>query len=438
MFVRKMNGETKSRLNNTRYLAGIIAALIAIGTANVYSSTFVLDSANGTLFGYLGKQVAFCFIGALLSYLLWRLGVAFLRRWCGTIVSVSVVLLVLVKVAGTVVNGARRWLGYGAFTFQPSEVAKFAAVILMAAGLALLLENGHKVTLLQRPFSDPLYREWGSQHHIKEDSFLGRFFSKVLGRLILPNVVFWIPFLLAGLVLLQPDMGTAIVILLAPLLMFLCSGAEISKHEWIGIGVLVALGIVVMAVFGHAYQQNRIMAWLDAWEYSDNIGYQITQSLIAIGSGGFWGQGMGTGVSKFNYLPEAHTDFAFAVIAQETGMIGGLIVIALFVLLLHFGARTANQCRDNLFNMFLAMGISFYLCGQAFINIAMVMRGLPVVGVPLPFISYGGSSLIINMAAAVTLIHISYDNYRDAARRHAAGPQRPVWTIQEERPQRPR
>lgn len=429
MAVRKMNGETKARRNNTLCLVGIFSLLIVIGTANVYSSTFVLDSANGTLFGYLGKQVSFFLIGLACSIVLWRLGCRFLRRWCGTLASVSILLLLLVKVAGTVVNGARRWLGYGNFTFQPSEIAKFAAVVVMAAGLTYLLENQHKITLLQRPFQDPLYIQWGSEHHLKEGSFLQRFFTKSLGRLVIPNLVLWVPFIMAGLVLLQPDMGTAIIILLAPLLVFTCSGITLSRREWIGIGVLVVIALLVMAAFGHSYQHDRIAAWLNAWDYSDNIGYQITQSLIAIGSGGVWGQGMGTGVSKFNYLPEAHTDFAFAIIAQEGGMLGGVLVIVLFVLLLHFGARTASQCRDNLFSMFLAMGISFYLCGQAFINIAMVMRILPVVGVPLPFISYGGSSLVINMMAATTLVRISYDNYRDAARRHAAGPPRPVWTI---------
>lgn len=429
MAVRKMNGETKARRNNTLCLVGIFALLIVIGTANVYSSTFVLDSANGTLFGYLGKQVCFFLIGLGCSMVLWRLGCGFLRRWCGTLAWASIILLLLVKVAGIVVNGARRWLGYGNFYFQPSEIAKFAAVIVMAAGLAFLLENQHKVTLLQRPFQDPLYQEWGSRHHLKEGSFLQRFLTKTLGRLVLPNLVLWVPFILAGMVMLQPDLGTAIIILLAPLLVFTCSGVTLSRREWIAIGAIIALGLAVMAIFGHSYQQDRIAAWLNAWDYSENIGYQITQSLIAIGSGGVWGQGMGTGVSKFNYLPEAHTDFAFAVIAQESGMLGGVLVIVLFVLLLHFGARTASQCRDNLFAMFLAMGISFYLCGQALINIAMVMRILPVVGVPLPFISYGGSSLVINMMAATTLVRISYDNYRDAARRHAAGPPRPVWTI---------
>ena len=223
----------------------------------------------------------------------------------------------------------------------------------------------------------------------------------------------------AFLVALQPDAGTAIVIFFPVLMMFFCCELTVihTKFSWkqrlafaIGVVALIGLGVYL---FAHSYQMMRIVTWWDPWPYSQSSGYQTVQSYIAVGSGGVFGQGMGTGISKFNYLPEAHTDFAFAVIAQEWGLIGAVTVLFLFCSLLSVGVKTAIRCRDR-FGTFLALGITFSLCIQGLINMAMVTGIVPVVGVPLPFISYGGSSLILNIISVTFLLRISYDNFCEA------------------------
>ena len=226
---------------------------------------------------------------------------------------------------------------------------------------------------------------------------------------------------LSAIILIQPDAGTAIVLFVPSAFMLFCSGIPLYDRHWsykkIGLWTLAAIVIGVLAFyfFGHDYQKDRIRAWIYPEDYKKTIGYQITQSLIAIGSGGVWGQGMGTGISKFSYLPEAHTDFAYAILCQEWGFLGGVLVLFLFFALIYFGVQAAGSCQDR-FGMFLAMGITFSLGGQGLVNMAMVTDLFPVVGVPLPFISYGGSSLILNLISASLLLRVSYDNYMAAAK----------------------
>lgn len=203
--------------------------------------------------------------------------------------------------------------------------------------------------------------------------------------------------------------------------MLICSGIPFYDRHWpwwkVLVFVIVTLAIIGLSFyfFAHDYQKDRIRAWRSPDSYKKTIGYQIYQSLVAIGSGGVWGQGMGTGISKFSYLPEAHTDFAYAIICQEWGFLGAILVLVVFLALIYFGVQAAGSCQDR-FGMFLAMGITFSLGGQGLVNMAMVTDCFPVVGVPLPFISYGGSSLILNLISAALLLRISYDNYIDAAR----------------------
>lgn len=412
MLSKKMNAETKARRNNVLWMLTSISLLVVIGLENILSSTFVLDE-GASLSGYLGKQLFFLFLGIVAARILWGRGYQFIRRWCSKFALFNIICLIAVKFVGITVNGARRWLGFGIVSFQPSEFAKLAAIISMAAAIAFYLErHGNKELMslhLRNIFPiDKLERKI---------PFGKRLFSLFLHRYGL--VAFFPTFFFSFLVLLQPDAGTAIIIFLPVFLMFFCSELTVihtkfSTRQRIALAIVfLALASLFVYLFAHSYQMMRIITWLDPWPYSQSSGYQSVQSYIAVGSGGVFGQGMGTGISKFNYLPEAHTDFAFAVIAQEWGLIGGVIVLFLFCSLLSVGVKTAIRCRDR-FGMFLALGITFSLCSQGLINMAMVTGVLPVVGVPLPFISYGGSSLILNILSATILLRISYDNFCEA------------------------
>lgn len=430
MLSKKMNAETKRRRNNLLFMLAVFALLIVIGLENILSSTFVLDD-GGSIFGYLGKQLGFLVMGIAAGALVWHAGYQFLRRWCGLFAVISALLLLAVKAVGITVNGAQRWLGYGAVSFQPSEFAKLAAIVCMASSLAFYLErhgnrelmNLHLRNLLRLTRAEAVFPP------------LKRFFERLFRYYAF--LIFLPPAILALLVFTQPDAGTGIVIFMPAVLMFFCSGMplfhfKLTRRRVIIIGIaVVVLGGLFCSLLTHSYQWTRIVTWIDPWSYSQSSGYQSVQSLIAIGSGGVFGQGLGTGISKFNYLPEAHTDFAFAIIAQEWGFIGAIIVPVLFCCLLSLGVRTAGQCRDY-FGMFLSLGITFSLCGQGMVNMSMVTNLFPVVGVPLPFISYGGSSLILNIISATLLLRIAYDNFCDAERRQA-GPlgQKPVWSIRE-------
>jgi cell division protein FtsW len=195
--------------------------------------------------------------------------------------------------------------------------------------------------------------------------------------------------------------------------------------------MLLIVVVAVVAMMAEPYRRDRITAWLDPWSYEKTLGYQTVQSLIAIGSGGFMGQGLGEGISKFSYLPEAHTDFAFAVLAQEWGMRGTVTMLVLFCIIIYFGAVTAWSCRSK-FGMLLSLGVTLYFGGQGFINIGMVSGLLPVVGVPLPFISYGGTSLIVNMVAAALLLNISKRNYKEMEKSAVIGTAPPLHSMKRE------
>ena len=419
-----MNAETKARRSNLLWMLASISLLVVIGLENILSSTFVLDE-GASLSGYLGKQLCFLGAGIGAAWFIWRRGYQFIRRYCIKFALFNVVCLIAVKFVGITVNGARRWLGFGALSFQPSEFAKLAAIVSMAAAIAFYLERHGNKELMSL--------------HLRNifpiDKLEGKIpFGKWLFSVFLHRYGFFafIPTLFFSfLVLLQPDAGTAIVIFFPVLMMFFCCELTVihtrfSTKQRIAF-CLALLGCIALGVylFAHSYQMMRIVTWWDPWPYSQSSGYQTVQSYIAVGSGGVFGQGMGTGISKFNYLPEAHTDFAFAVIAQEWGLIGAVIVLFLFCSLLSVGVKTAVRCRDR-FGTFLALGITFSLCGQGLINMAMVTGIVPVVGVPLPFISYGGSSLILNIISVTFLLRISYDNFCEAERGQADVLQEPL------------
>ena len=408
MLKPRLTVRTRRRRTNVLWLVGIFSCLVVIGMENILSSTFVLDGGS-TVYGYLLKQLGFLVMGLLASAGVWHLGYPWLRRWCGTLVLISALLLFAVKAIGITVNGAQRWLGYGAVSFQPSEFAKLAAIICTAAALTFFWEcHGDQQTVVER-----FTKKWCIEH-LAPSLMAKKKLFKSYGLLCLLPALF-----LSAIILIQPDAGTAIVLFVPSAFMLFCSGIPIYDRHWsykkIGLWTLAAIVIGVLAFyfFGHDYQKDRIRAWIYPEDYKKTIGYQITQSLIAIGSGGIMGQGLGEGISKFSYLPEAHTDFAFAVLAQEWGMRGSIFMLVLFSMIIYFGCNCAWNTRDT-FGKLLTVGITMYFGGQGMINLAMVSGILPVVGVPLPFISYGGTSLLLNMIAAALLLNIAHRNYREA------------------------
>lgn len=344
----------------------ITGILFVIGTINVFSASFVL---GGQLFrdGYffltrhlISFAVGFValLVAALIDYRKLQ------RGWLLLAILAVLGLLVAVHFIGVEANGARRWLNLGGFTFQPSELAKLTAIIVTAAYLGAQLDRGRPVSLRSWPIA----------------------VSVVLGVFVLK----------------QPDMGTAAVVVGLSLVLYILAG--IPKQELYALA-LGGAGMTVYLVYAAAYRAERIWAWLDPWAYQQTSGYQTVQSLLAIGSGGLFGSGLGMGASKFHYLPEAHTDFAFAVLCQEMGFMGALVVLLLLGALAWYGIQIASKAADG-YGFFLAAGMTTLVVGQAVGNIAMVSGVVPVTGVPLPFISFGGTSLIVNCAAIGLLISV--------------------------------
>lgn len=355
--------------------------LLLIGCANIFSASFIRAEADGSsTFYYLIRYIVYSAIG---------LGAIFIARTINyrrllsknavSFIYISVlVMLVLVDFIGLESGGARRWLGFGGVTIQPSEFAKLAIIMLCARYLGMHLKKGQNASFL-----------------------------KGNGRMCLGATAVY-----AFLVQQQPDMGTAAIIVALMFCMYVIAGLP-----WKQIGSVCILGAAsaVLLVMTSTYRADRIRVWLDPWIDEVGDGYQMVQSLLSIGSGGLIGTKWGEGSSKFFYLPEAHTDFAFAVFCQENGFLGAFFLILLFAILGCALLRIAVCSKDER-GFLLAAGVSFLIVGQAAANMAMVCGLLPVIGVPLVFISYGGSSLIISMAA----IGLALSVYDDEVEREKA------------------
>ena len=390
-------------------ILGAFALLWVIGTVNVFSATFAEDRLSGSAYGHLLRQLVFSAVGLIPAVMVFRSDYHRLSKYSKLMYVVTLLLLLAVPLIGIEANGARRWLGIGKLTFQPSELAKLTAILCTASLLTPMLKAGKEVTFLA-PLS-----------HNKKAPVWQRFpwwpQKALLFTLVLAVPVFK-----------QPDAGTAIIILTLPVLMVWISGAKLMEVKWPAL--LVAAGAVFFVLY-EPYRRDRIIAWIDPWEYEKTLGYQTVQGLIAIGSGGIFGQGLAEGISKFSYLPEAHTDFAFAVLAQELGLRASLGMIVLFGIILVYGCKCAVMCQDP-FGRLLAFGTTMYFGVQGFINIGMVSGLLPVVGVPLPFISYGGTSLIVNMIAAAILLNICKSNRREAERQTRLAEERELTSMRDE------
>lgn len=356
-------------------LGFVAILLILLGTINVFSSSFVLGSQLlGDNLYFLKRHLVAAAIGlAGMAVIISKGYLWFLKRislW--SIITMG--LLVAVYFIGVEANGARRWLLIGGLTtFQPSEMAKLVVLMAAAAYIGPRLDR-RPVSLISYPLM--------------------------------------IAFAMAALVTIQPDMGTGMIIMGMCLLPYLVAGLPGRQ-----LATLAIIGVtsVVWLVFNAAYRAERILAWFNPSDYSQTSGYQPLQSLLAIGSGGIKGTGLGMGASKFYYLPEAHTDFAFAVWAQETGFVGSAIVLLLIGAMTCYGIRIALESTDGR-GRIGAIGMLFLLVGQAIGNIAMVLSLLPVTGVPMPFFSYGGSALMVNMWALGLLVSVAVESARRGKR----------------------
>ena len=363
--------------SETEPIVIVMVILLVTGTINVFSSSYVLAAMNfENPYYFLQRHLQWLLLGTIACWLCRRMNYQRLRGLMFIGLGINLFLLVAVLFVGTTINGAQRWIALGPLSFQPAEFAKLMGVLMGSFSISAVLAK-------ERFRMD---RDW-------------------------PRVA--IPFgailLMAFLVYREPDFGTACIVFGVPLFMALV--LLVPPRRWVLILIPVALAALAIGTL-QPYRMKRMEVWLDPWSDARNAGYQMVQSLSTIGSGGIFGMGFGDGVSKYEYLPEAHTDFAFAIFSQEHGFFGVLLIFFLFAVLLVASIRVATRAKDT-FGQVLALGIVFLVVGQALANLAMVAGLLPVVGVPLPFISYGGSSLIVTMAGMGMLLGIA-DRSKDA------------------------
>lgn len=348
----------------------IVLLLTCIGIVMVYSASSVAAQAQyHDGFWFLKRQLLYELIGLAGMLAAWRIHYVRLRRFTFPLLLGTLVTLVLVLIphVGRVAGGARRWISFGGpLNFQPAELAKLALILYLAHFLA---NRGSRT------------REFGA-------------------GMIPPLVVLA---LAAVPIVKQPDLGSALILVIIAFVMLFVGGARLTHLAGVGaLAVPAVLGVILHA----GYRSQRLLAFLHPWRDPRGSGFHIIQSLLAIGSGGLVGLGLGHSRQKFFYLPERHTDFIFAIIGEELGLVGSIVVIALFAALAVWGYRIATRCPDR-YGALLVSGLTTMLVGQAVLNIGVVSGSLPITGVPLPFISFGGSSLVLNDIAVGILLNVS-------------------------------
>jgi cell division protein FtsW len=349
----------------------VTLALVAFGLVMVYSATSAPATlGNGDPSYYLRKQGLYALVGVALLLFVRRSGYRTLRPMAPALVVATIVLLLAVLVIGEAVNGATRWLQFGPVGFQPSELAKLALLVFAAAYLA--------------------------RHRA----------PRTLGELIRPLGL--LTGVVCVLLLAQPDLGTAITIIIMLGGVLVVSGAP--ARLLMTAGGLCA-GLVLVAAWFEPYRRARLLSFLNPWDDAQGSGYQSVQAMIGLGSGGIFGEGLGQSVLKNFYLPEAHTDMIFAIIGEELGLVGATALLAAYGAFAYAGFRVALGCRDP-FGKRLAAGITTLICGQALINLAAVMGAAPLTGITLPFVSYGGTSLVIGLVSVGILLNIAGDDGR--------------------------
>ena len=342
--------------------------LVGIGIVMVYSASSALALKKfGTDYYFLKKQMLFALLGivalVLCSHLPYRLFSS---------LTYPLILLALIFLAATLISGfgysaggATRWFRLGSFTFQPSEFARFALVIYLAYSMNKKMD-------------------------VLKDFYVG----------FLPHIL--VLFMFTVLIILQPDFGSVLILGALTWVMLFVGGVRIS-HLIMSLVLIIPMAYFFMV--SADYRSKRIMSFLDPWKYSADDGYQIVHSLMAFGTGGIWGTGIGKGYQKLFYLPEPHTDFIFSVIGEELGLLGVLIILGLYILIFWRGIFIARNCKDS-FGSFVAIGLTTAIGLQICVNMGVALGLLPTKGLTLPFLSYGGTSLLLNMASIGILMNI--------------------------------
>jgi cell division protein FtsW len=343
--------------------------LLALGALMVLNTTYFLgQEKTGDSFHFFKLHLLHIVVGLAVLAVLSQLSLNGLRRLVMPLMIIAVALLILVWIPGfgVVRGGARRWVRLGPLMVEPSELVKFAVAFFLADFLA------------------------------KRQDLLASFERGTLPAFLIVGTI-------ALMVLKQPDFGTTVMLALVLFVLLFAAGARASH---LGIAGGLALAVLVLQAVAKPYRIRRLTSFLDPWGSARGAGFQLTQSFIALGEGGGWGTGLGAGRQKMFYLPEAHTDFVFAVVVEEFGMIGALLVFALFGAILFRGMRIAHEEPDP-FASLLATGLTAMLSLQALVNLAVVIGLVPTKGLPLPFLSYGGTSMVMAMSALGVLLALS-------------------------------
>lgn len=357
------------KLNLDRLLKIIVMALAIFGAIMIYSASSIwAEYKFGNEYKFLISQSIFLVIGFIGMNILSKIDYKIYDKHANLILAVCFILLVLVLIPGigSVRNGSRSWFGIGGLGIQPSEIAKLGLIIFTAKYLS---KNEHDMRSIKQG--------------------------------IMP--ILFIILLFFGLIMLEPDFGTGMVITLTLIVMIFISESKISF--FVGCGILGLLGIVGLILVA-PYRMARIVSFLNPWTDPLGSGFQIIQSLYAIGPGGLLGMGFMKSRQKYFYLPEPQTDFIFSIISEEFGFLGVLIVVTAFFLIFYISMRIFFKTRD-LFGKYLVFGLSFGIILQALLNLAVVVGLVPVTGVTLPFLSYGGSSLLVSMASIGIILSVS-------------------------------
>jgi len=351
------------------WLLAAVLALVGFGLVMLYSASAVMSAEKfGDPLFLVLSQAQKVGVGVAGLYVALRVDYRWYQRLVYPILAVTILMLVLVLIPGigTIQNGAQRWFSIGGASFQPGEVAKVVAIIFLAYSLNKKIGTMKKFSVAFVP-------------HIV-----------VIG-------------LLVGLLMLQPDFGTSVIIVLMMGLLLFVSGARLI---YLGGFVVTAAVLAYFAITSREYRMERVMAYLDPFEYRSGIGYQISESLISIGSGGLTGRGLGNGTGNLGYVPELWSDFIATIIAEELGLSGMIILVGLFIVIVWRGSVIAFRASDD-FGRYLAFGLSALIGVQATANLCVVTGLLPNKGLTLPFVSFGGSSMILSLCSIGILLNIS-------------------------------
>lgn len=354
------------KYNKILILSVILISLF--GLLMIYSSSSIwAEYKYNDSYKYLKSQSIFLIIGYILMIIISKFPYQNYKKLANIIFLICTIMLILVLIPGigSIRNGSRSWFGIGSLGLQPSEFAKLGLIIFTSKYLA---------------------------NNTKELKNIKKGVLPILGVLLL----------IFGLIMLEPDFGTGVVIVMTIIVLLFISGVKINF--FIKIGILGLLGVIILILIA-PYRLERIISFINPWTDPLGSGFQIIQSLYAIGPGGLLGLGFGNSIQKHFYLPEPQTDFIFAIISEEFGFLGVLIISTLFITIIYSGLKISMRCQDN-FGKFLAFGITFGLAFQTILNLMVVVGLLPVTGVTLPFLSYGGSSLLISLINIGILLNI--------------------------------